>query len=100
MTAMTSATSRRSTYSKTRKPTNRPTRRPGISQTRSGFDQALRGNEPSAKMSMKATSSAVTMAAWIGSITSASKGMPRMASPPPKAPLPRPMRKVAAKPTA
>ncbi len=69
-------------------------------QVRSGFDQAVRGKEPSAKKSMKATSSAVTMAAWIGSITSASSGIPRRARPPPKAPLPRAMRKVATAPTA
>ncbi len=76
-----------------------PKRSAGASQTISGFDQVFRPNEPNAKKSMKVTSGATTIAASIGDITSESKGTPRIASPPPNAPLPTETTKIVVRPT-
>ena len=47
-----------------------PTIRPGIIHFRSGFDHVLVPNWPMATMSITSTKGAVTIAAWIGDITS------------------------------
>ena len=48
---------------------------------------------------MKVTNGATTIAASIGDITSESSGTPRIASPPPNAPLPTETMKIVVRPT-
>jgi hypothetical protein len=71
----------------------------GASHTMSGHDHVRIGNALSAKMSVVEAITATMMVASTGSVTRASAGMPRIANPPPNAPLPNPMMKTAGTPT-